>query len=68
MISANLAAMWSSDIATVRSHSTTSTIVEFNCPRYSSAFTGPKMGIEGRRRQRETPAKAITKYIKSVTC
>jgi hypothetical protein len=67
-MSENLAAMWSSEIATERSHSTASVIVVFSWVRYSSALMGPKRGIEGRRRQRETPAKARTKYIKSVTC
>ena len=61
MISANLNAMWSSEIATARSQSTPSVIVMFNVLRNSSALTVPKMLIEGRRRQRETPAKAMMK-------
>ena len=53
--------MCSSDIATERSHSTDSMIVAFNVVRYSSAFTVPKIGIDGSRRHKETPAKAIIK-------
>jgi hypothetical protein len=61
MISANLEAICSSDIATVRSHSTPSVIVEFNVDRYSSDFALPKIGMDGRRRHNETPAKAMIK-------
>ena len=61
MISANLKAMWSCEIATLRSHSTPSVIVVFKVLRNSSALMEPKIWIDGRRRQSETPAKAMMK-------
>jgi hypothetical protein len=60
MISANLEAMCSSEMATLRNHSTASVIVVFRVDRYSSA-TEPNIGIDGRRRHNETPANAIIK-------
>lgn len=61
IISANLEAMCSSEIATDRSHSTVSVIVLLSVERYSSGLARPTMGMEGSRRQSETPANAIIK-------
>jgi hypothetical protein len=68
MISANLEAMCWSEMATVRRYSTPSVIAVFSVVLYSSALIFPKIGMEGSKRQRLTPANAMMKYMISVTC